>query len=151
MKNTTVILQSVATTVLSPVHTSNMSNATSCLLLRHVACCRLTCRSNVRHVEATFDMSKQHVERCFDMLPVAVRHVAGVDGVLQRCCFHQFAWLNNHKIMINKTINQQLWIFYIRRVLFQFQRHIMYNSKDPVVCTVLSHGTLPSNFVDRHM
>jgi len=53
-----------------------MSNATSCLLLRHVA----GVDGAVRHVERPmlqvaccllpFDMSKQHVERCFDMLLV---------------------------------------------------------------------------------
>jgi len=55
---------------LSPVHTSNMSK-------QHVERQQATCRSNIRHVEATFGMLLPHVE--FDML---LRHVAGVDGAL---------------------------------------------------------------------
>ena len=57
------------------------------------------CNRNVR-LKAAFDMSKQQatcgiqnstcrmlqVACCFDMLPVAVRHVAGVDGALLYCC-----------------------------------------------------------------
>ena len=58
------------------------------MLLRHVECCRSTCCRFWQHVElffCPFDMShQQHVEHCFDMLPVAVRHVAGVDGALWR-------------------------------------------------------------------
>ena len=103
MKNTTVILQSVATTVLSPVHTSNMSKqhvefdmskqpVERCfdmlpVAIRHVASTCCWCGRGFRH--STCRMLQ--VACCFDMLPVAVRHVAGVDGALQRCCFHQFA------------------------------------------------------------